>query len=101
MKVAVTYSTKKGLRKEYAKRFATELDDEDIPPDLFAEGDSLRTVQSIINSFKENGYAVVAFEGDDAVMRRLDKARPQIVFNVAEGLFGDLRESYVPLMCER
>lgn len=101
MKIAVTYSTKKGLVKEYKKRFASELDDEDIPPDLFAEGDSLRTVHSIINSFKENGHEVVGFEGDDAIMRRLEKARPQIVFNVAEGLFGDLRESYVPLICER
>ncbi|PIS27691.1 MAG: D-alanine--D-alanine ligase [Candidatus Marinimicrobia bacterium CG08_land_8_20_14_0_20_45_22] len=101
MKIAVTYSTKKGLGKEYTKRFVSDLDDEDIPPDLFAEGDSLRTIHSIINSFKENGHEVVGFESDDSVMRRLEKARPQLVFNVAEGLFGDMRESYVPLMCER
>lgn len=101
MKIVVTYSTKKGLRKEYTKRFAGELVDEDIPPGLFAEGDSPRTIQAIIHSLIEKGHEVVGIEGDDSIGRRLEKIKPDIVFNVTEGLFGDLRESWVPLICER
>jgi len=101
MKIAITYSTKNGLRKEFGKRFAGELDDEDIPPDLFAEGDDPRTINAISTALVSLNHSVVAFEGDDDVAVKLEQARPDLVFNVTEGLFGDWRESYVPLICER
>jgi len=101
MKIALTYSTKIGLGKEYKKRFAADPDDEDIPPDLFAEGDDPRTIDAIVNALQSYNHQVVSFEGDDEVAVNLEHNRPDIVFNITEGLFGDWRESYVPLVCER
>ncbi|HRU45699.1 MAG TPA: D-alanine--D-alanine ligase [Candidatus Marinimicrobia bacterium] len=101
MKIALTYSTKEGLRKEYRKRFAVDPDDEDIPPDLFAEGDDPQTIEAIVDALQLNNHQVVSFEGDGEIAANLEQSRPDIVFNVTEGLFGDWRESYVPLICER
>lgn len=101
MKIALTYSTKTGLRKEFGKRFVGDVEDEDIPPDLFAEGDDLRTINAIIEALQSNQHEVVGLESDDDVYYRLEKLRPDLVFNIAEGLFGDWRESYVPMICER
>ncbi|MDD5061151.1 MAG: D-alanine--D-alanine ligase [Candidatus Marinimicrobia bacterium] len=101
MKIALTYSTKNGLGKEFNKRFGVDPDDEDIPPDLFAEGDDPRTIDAIVNALQSNNHQVISFEGNDEVVNNLERSRPDIVFNVAEGLFGDWRESYVPLICER
>jgi D-alanine-D-alanine ligase len=101
MKIALTYSTKIGLRKEYGKRFGVDPDDEDIPPDLFAEGDDPRTIAAIVTALQSNNHTVVSFEGGEDVAVNLERAHPDLVFNIAEGLFGDWRESYVPLICER
>ncbi|MFH1213242.1 MAG: D-alanine--D-alanine ligase [Candidatus Neomarinimicrobiota bacterium] len=101
MKIAITYSTKNGLGKEYGKRFVADPDNEDIPPDLFAEGDDPRTINAIVSALQSNNHEVISFEGDDEVAANLSRTRPDLVFNVTEGLFGDWRESYVPLICER
>ncbi len=101
MKIALTYSTKEGLRKEFGKRFVGDGEDEDIPPDLTAEGDDLRTINAIIAALQSNGHEVIGIEADDEAYARLDALRPTLVFNIAEGLFGEWRESYIPLICER
>jgi len=101
MKIALTYSTKIGLGKEYGMRFGVDPDDEDIPPDLFAEGDDPRTIDAIVTALQSNNHTVAAFEGDNNVSANLEHSRPDLVFNVTEGLFGDWRESYVPMICER
>lgn len=98
MKIAVAYSSKNGLLKEFENRYQRT---EDIPPDFFAEGDSLETINSVMDAIRSGGHKVVGVEADDSAPEALDKHRPDLVFNVAEGLFGDFRESYIPLSCER
>ncbi|HEX9971132.1 MAG TPA: D-alanine--D-alanine ligase [bacterium] len=98
MKIAVTYSSKKGLHEEFKKRFHHARE---IPTDFFAEGDSIETINSVIAAIRSGGHDVTGIEADDTASEQLDQIRPDLVFNVAEGLFGDFRESYIPLVCER
>jgi len=99
LKLAVTFSSKEGLEKEYRRRYAAA--DSGIPEDFFAEGDSWATINNILESLKGNGHDVSGIEADEEVGENLRKAGPDLVFNIAEGLFGDFRESYVPMICER
>ncbi|HDQ46088.1 MAG TPA: D-alanine--D-alanine ligase [bacterium] len=75
--------------------------DQAIPDDMFAEGDSQETIDAVIQTIQRLGHKVVGIEADNRVVQRLKAEKPQIVFNIAEGLFGDFRESYIPMTCER
>ncbi len=101
MKIAVTYSSKQGLLNEYKKRMGPDAQAEDIPADFFAEGDSLQTIQSVIDAIAQGKYDVTGVEVDDNLANRLQEIKPDLIFNIAEGLWGDCRESYVPMICER
>lgn len=104
MRIAVAHSSKTGLQKEYRKNAGEELplqDDEPPPPDFFAEGDSEETINAVMNALRSKGHEVCGVEADDKAPENLSKIRPDIVFNIAEGLFGDFRESYIPMVCER
>ncbi|MDZ7384941.1 MAG: ATP-grasp domain-containing protein [candidate division KSB1 bacterium] len=100
MKIVVTFSSKEGLLAEYRKSFGGNGADA-IPPDFFAEGDSFETIQAVIEALRAGGHQVEGVEGDGRVGAELERWRPDLVFNMAEGLFGDFRESYVPTVCER
>lgn len=97
MKITVAHSTKEGLKAEYLKHFSGK----EASEDFFAEGDSYETINSVLNALREKGHEVSGIEADDEALTKLEKNRPDIVFNVAEGLFGDFRESYMPMICER
>jgi len=101
MKIALTYSTKAGLEKEYDKHFGSDDSGMEIPSDFFAEGDNPQTINAITESLNKNNHQVFGLEADSSVELSLSEMRPDLVFNIAEGLWGDLRESYVPFICER
>lgn len=98
MKITVAYSSKAGLRAEYQKRVKPT---QEIPTDFFAEGDDQTTIEAVIQALREGGHTVQGIEADDNALQRLTQDRPELVFNIAEGLFGDFRESYIPMLCER
>lgn len=101
MKVAVVFSSKDGLLSEYQKRYRHNKAAIEIPSDFFAEGDSLDTIHAVIEAVRSGGYEVTGVEGNDQAGSKLERLSPDLVFNVAEGLFGDFRESYIPMTCER
>jgi len=102
LKVALAYSSKKGLEREYRKAFkATIQPGEKLPADLFAEGDGPATLNAVMDGIREGGHEVFGVEADDKAPAKLEKLQPDMVFNIAEGLFGDFRESYIPMVCER
>ncbi len=101
MKILVTYSSKDGLLQEYQKRHNLKLGEESIPQDFFAEGDSPETIKAVVEALQGFGHHVIGIEADDHAAENLDRHRPDLVFNMAEGLFGDFRESYIPMLCER
>jgi D-alanine-D-alanine ligase len=101
MKIVVAYSSKQGLLNEYKSRIGDTIEEEDIPPDFFAEGDSQQTIQSVLTAIQQGGHEVTGIEADDSIANRLQELKPDLIFNIAEGLWGDCRESYVPMICER
>ena len=100
MKIAVTCSSKEGLLQEYRRHFQSAQNDA-IPPDFFAEGDSDETLEAVSEALHGHGHHVTRIEADDTATDRLLALQPDLVFNIAEGLFGDFRESYIPMLCER
>jgi D-alanine-D-alanine ligase len=101
MKIAVTYSTKEGLLKEFKKHNGDRFPDKDIPPDFFAEGDSPDTIKAVTEAIRSAGHNVVGVEANESIESLFGNFQPDLVFNMAEGLFGDFRESFVPMICER
>lgn len=67
--------------------------------DLFAEWDEPATIDAVEHALSRFG-AVIRLEADEAFPHKLSLARPDIVFNMAEGLHGQSRESLVPAICE-
>jgi D-alanine-D-alanine ligase len=84
---------------------ATLSDDE--PPsrrqahsdDEFAEWDSEETIAAVEHALSGLGE-VIRLEANEEFPERLRATRPDIVFNMAEGLHGPNRESHVPAICE-
>ena len=69
------------------------------PDDEYAEWDSAETIDAVARALARHGE-VVRLEATDDFPQRLREARPDIVFNIAEGLRGANREAHVPAICE-
>jgi len=70
-----------------------------IARDQFAEWDSPATIAAIESALSRLGK-VVRLEANEDFPERLRAAKPDIVFNIAEGLHGVNREAHVPAICE-
>ncbi len=78
---------------------------EDVPADkldAIAELDSEETIQSLKNALESAGHSVLPLEADKSFLQKIQKFRNEIdiVFNIAEGLQGECRESQVPVILE-
>lgn len=90
MKIAFCYNVKKNKPSaDPGKQDDTEFDGPEV-------------VNGIKNTLKSLGHSVIAIEADENAFIKLKKHRKEIdlVFNIAEGLGGDARESQIPLFCE-
>jgi D-alanine-D-alanine ligase len=75
---------------------------EDEPPsidDAYAEWDSAETIDAVASALSAYGD-VIRLEATEEFPERLRAERPDIVFNIAEGLRGPNREAHVPAICE-
>jgi D-alanine-D-alanine ligase len=93
-----------GLRIGFA--YNEKPDQEDEPPgssrpldDRFAEWDDPETIAAVEAALSLAGD-VIRLEADQDFPARLQATRPDIVFNIAEGLHGPNREAHVPAICE-
>lgn len=68
--------------------------------DAEAEFDSPKTIELIAGAIESFGHSVVRLEATPDLPRRLMEARPDVVFNIAEGVRGRGREAQVPAMLE-
>ncbi len=72
----------------------------DLPqPDLYAEWDEPATIDAVERALRPLGQ-VIRLEAVADFPSRLQKARPDFVFNIAEGLYGPNREGHIPAICE-
>ena len=100
MRIAFLYSSKNGMASSLQSRRYEETHEEDDPPlDLLAECDSDETIEAIGRALGER-HEIVLIEADDEAYLHLKKLRPDLVFNIAEGLVGPNRESHIPSICE-
>jgi len=67
--------------------------------DEFAEWDSADTIDAVASALAAYGD-VIRLEANEDFPQNLRDARPDIVFNIAEGLHGTNREAHVPAICE-
>ncbi len=67
--------------------------------DAYAEWDSPETIDAVARALSDFGE-VIRLEADQDFPERLRDARPDIVFNIAEGFAGPNREAHVPAICE-
>lgn len=90
MKVAYTYNV---------RRTTPELG-KGHQPDL--EFDDPAVIDTIAKAIEKCGHTVLRIEADDEAFTKLQKHKDEIdiVFNTAEGIRGDARESQIPLFCE-
>jgi D-alanine-D-alanine ligase len=87
MKIGYCYNIKPGN----PPKFGVELD-----------YDSPSTIRGVRKAIEANGYEVVQIKADTGAFEKLKRLRKQIdlVFNLAEGVSGDARESQIPIFCE-
>ena len=81
------------LIDEYIENF-------DDPPDAGAEFDRLQTIEAIAGALEADGHAVFFLQADHSLPEALMNVKPDICFNIAEGIRGDGREAQVPALCE-
>jgi D-alanine-D-alanine ligase len=67
--------------------------------DEFAEWDSADTIDAVASALAAYGD-VIRLEANEDFPQNLRDARPDIVFNIAEGLNGVNREAHIPAICE-
>jgi len=73
---------------------------EGVPPDAFADFDHIETVDSIRAALETDGHSTAFIQADKNLPYALREVKPDICFNIAEGLGGDAREAQVPALLE-
>ena len=73
---------------------------EGVPPDAFADFDHIETVDSIRAALETDGHSTAFIQADKDLPFALRDVKPDICFNIAEGLGGDAREAQVPALLE-
>ena len=81
------------------RKYSVSIGDQ-APADALAEYDSDQTVESIMAALNQAGHEVFFLEADATLLDTIRETRPDICFNIAEGLRGDARESHVPALLE-
>ncbi len=92
MRVGLTYNMKRGDSEEGSE-----------PPsrrsEVEAEWDEPETIAAVRSALEEN-HEVIPINAANDAYGALQKYRPDIVFNIAEGEFGPCREGHIPSILE-
>jgi D-alanine--D-alanine ligase len=72
----------------------------DGPADAGAEFDRKETIQEIQSAIESDGHTTVFVPADANLPFALAHIRPDICFNIAEGISGDAREAQIPAILE-
>src|SRR3970040_1118122 len=70
------------------------------PPDAFADFDHIDTIDAIGGALETDGHQTVFIQADADLPYALREEKPDICFNIAEGLGGDAREAQIPALLE-
>ena len=70
------------------------------PEDFYIEFDDEATVDAIAEALGKGGCEVTKIEANEEAYSKLLRQKPDFVFNIAEGIQGESRESQIPAMLE-
>jgi D-alanine-D-alanine ligase len=70
------------------------------PEDFYIEFDDEATVDAIAEALGKGGCEVTKIEANEDAYSKLLSLKPDCVFNIAEGIQGESRESQIPAMLE-
>jgi len=68
--------------------------------DAQAEFDEPETIEALRAALQSDGYEVIVLEASEDFPRKLEAAKPNIVFNIAEGVSGRGREAQIPAILD-
>ena len=71
-----------------------------VPADAYADFDHIETVDAIRKAIETDGHVTEFLAADATLPQALGKFRPDICFNIAEGVGGDAREAHAPALLE-
>lgn len=89
MRVGLTYNLKREVK-----------DSDGVPDDFYLECDDLDTVEAVKSAILARHEDVIMIEATEDAYQKLRQTRPEMVFNMAEGLWGESRESQMPAIME-
>lgn len=92
--VGITYNLKKSRHDGEQDRQSTGL----VPADIEAEYDDITTIMAIKEVLEGRRCRVTLLEADRELPVKLAEHKPDIVFNIAEGIYGRGREAQVPAL---
>lgn len=72
----------------------------DAPADAGAEFDRKDTIEAIQAAIESDGHSTIFLSADASLPYTLSDVRPDICFNISEGIYGDGREAQVPALLE-
>ena len=72
----------------------------DVPPDAGADYDYIETIDLIRAAIETDGHQAIFIQADAKLPSALKEVKPDICFNIAEGLGGDAREAQTPALLE-
>ncbi len=72
----------------------------DVAADALADYDHIETIDCIRAAIETDGHKTVFLQADRELPYALREIKPDICFNIAEGLGGDAREAQVPALLE-
>ena len=71
-----------------------------VPPDAYADFDHIETIDYIRKAVETDGHETAFLMADQNLPFALREYKPDICFNIAEGLGGDAREAQIPAILE-
>jgi D-alanine-D-alanine ligase len=71
-----------------------------VPPDAYADFDHIETIDHIRGAIETDGHQTGFILADERLPFALRQFKPDICFNIAEGLGGDAREAQIPALLE-
>ena len=97
MHIALAYNLREQAPAVIAGTPSSKPDEE--PDDLYAEWDDLETIQAVADALAEQ-HRVSLVPADLDALNTLRELRPDLVFNIAEGLYGASREAQLPALLD-
>jgi len=92
--VGITYNLKKSDRSKEQHSQSGDLE----PSDNEAEYDDITTILAIKEALEGRNCRVTLLEADEELPVKLLEDKPDIIFNIAEGIYGRGREAQVPAL---